>query len=40
MISVKVDDAEEFYEFVVEKKLPERFGIRISKHRWSLMGRK
>ena len=31
MISVKVDDAEEFYTFVVEKKLPERFGIRISK---------
>lgn len=30
MISVKVDNAEEFWKFVTEKKLPERFGIRIS----------
>jgi hypothetical protein len=31
MISVKVDNAEEFWKFVVEKKLSERFGIRISE---------
>lgn len=31
MISVKVDNAEEFYQFVVDKKLPEQFGIRISE---------
>jgi hypothetical protein len=30
MISVKVDNANEFYQFVVDKKLPEKFGIRIS----------
>lgn len=30
MISVKIDNAEEFWKFVVEKKLPERFGIKIS----------
>jgi predicted lactoylglutathione lyase len=30
MISVKVDNAKEFYQFVVDKKLPEKFGIRIS----------
>ena len=31
MINVKVDNAEEFWKFVVDKKLPERFGIRISE---------
>lgn len=31
MISVKVDNAEEFWKFVTDKKLPERFGIRISE---------
>jgi hypothetical protein len=31
MINVKTDNAEEFWKFVVEKKLPERFGIRITK---------
>ena len=31
MISVKIDNAEEFYKFVTDKKLPEKFGIRISK---------
>jgi hypothetical protein len=31
MISVKVDNAEEFWQFVVENKLPERFGIKISE---------
>ena len=31
MINVKVDNAEEFWKFVTEKKLPEKFGIRISK---------
>lgn len=31
MINVKVTNAEEFWKFVTEKKLPERFGIRITK---------
>src|SRR5277367_4675678 len=31
MVSVKVSNAEEFWEFVIEKKLPERFGIRVGK---------
>lgn len=30
MISVKIDNAEEFWRSVTEKKLAERFGIRIS----------
>ena len=30
MISVNVENAEDFYRFVVEKKLPERFGIKVS----------
>ncbi|MEO6404799.1 MAG: hypothetical protein ABIY51_14275 [Ferruginibacter sp.] len=30
MISVKVENAEAFWEYVTEKKLVERFGIRIS----------
>jgi hypothetical protein len=31
MISVKIDNVEEFWKFVIEKKLPERFGIKISE---------
>jgi hypothetical protein len=31
MINVKVSSAEEFWKFVMEKKIPERFGIRITK---------
>lgn len=31
MINVKVSNAEEFWKFVTEKKLPERFGISITK---------
>ena len=31
MVNVKVSNAEEFWKFVTEKKLPERFGIRIGK---------
>jgi hypothetical protein len=30
MINVKIDDAGEFWKFAVEKKLPERFGIKIT----------
>ena len=30
MISVKVDNAEEFWKFAVEKKLTERFGIKFT----------
>ncbi|HTQ29099.1 MAG TPA: hypothetical protein VMI35_13265 [Puia sp.] len=30
MISVGVDNADEFWKEVTEKKLPEKFGIRIS----------
>lgn len=31
MINVKISSAEEFWKFVTENKLPERFGIRITK---------
>ena len=31
MISIKVDSAEAFWNFTIEKKLTERFGIRITK---------
>src|SRR5436853_5584977 len=31
MISVKVDNVEEFRQIVLDKKLPEKFGIRITK---------
>ena len=30
MINVKIDNAEEFWKFLVDKKVPERFGIRIA----------
>jgi predicted lactoylglutathione lyase len=31
MINVKVNNAEEFWTFVTEKKLAEKFGIRVTK---------
>ena len=31
MLSVRIDNADEFWKFVTEKKLPERFGIRVGK---------
>jgi hypothetical protein len=31
MISVKIDDAEEFWKEVNEKRLEEKFGVRIGK---------
>jgi hypothetical protein len=31
MINIKIDNAEEFWKSVVEKQLPEKFGIRINK---------
>jgi hypothetical protein len=31
MMTVKVPNAQEFYAFVIGKKIPERFGIRITK---------
>ena len=31
MINVKVSNAEEFWKLVIDKKLPERFGIKITK---------
>lgn len=31
MISVKVSNADEFYQSVLEKKIPDEFGIRINK---------
>lgn len=31
MLSVKIDNAAEFFQFVIDKKLPERFGIKITK---------
>jgi len=31
MISVKIDNANEFWQFVTDKKLPEKFGIRIAR---------
>jgi hypothetical protein len=31
MVSVKIDNAEQFWKEVSEKKLPEKFGIRINK---------
>ena len=31
MLSVRVDDVEAFYKMVVEKQLPEKYGIRITK---------
>lgn len=31
MLSVKVSNADEFYNSVIDKGIPEKFGIRISK---------
>jgi hypothetical protein len=31
MISVRVSNADEFYQSVIDKKLPEQMGIRINK---------
>ncbi len=31
MLSVRIENAEEFWKEVIEKKLPEKFGIRIGK---------
>lgn len=31
MLSVRISNAKEFYDMVVEKKLAERFGIRVGK---------
>jgi hypothetical protein len=31
MINVKISNAEEFWQFVTEKKLQEKFGIRVTK---------
>ncbi len=31
MVSVHVDNAEEFWQFVTEKELPDKYGIRVSK---------
>ena len=30
MLSVKIDNAAEFYQFVTDKQLPQKFGIRIN----------
>jgi hypothetical protein len=30
MLSVKIDNAEEFWTFVTDKQLPEKFGIRVA----------
>ncbi len=30
MLSVKVDDVEEFRQMVIDKQLPEKYGIRVS----------
>jgi hypothetical protein len=39
MINVRVSNAEEFWKFVVEKKLPEKFGIKIEKPRQQPYGK-
>ena len=39
MVNVRISNAEEFWKFVVEKKLPERFGIRIAKPRQQPYGK-
>lgn len=31
MLSVRISNAKEFHDMVLEKKLPERFSIRVSK---------
>jgi len=39
MISVKIDDAEEFWKFTIEKKLSERFGIKITEPKQQSYGK-
>jgi hypothetical protein len=39
MISVKVSNAEEFWKFMTEKKLSEKFGIRITAPRQQPYGK-
>jgi hypothetical protein len=39
MVSVGVENAEEFRKMVLEKKLPERFGIRIGEVRQQPYGK-
>jgi hypothetical protein len=39
MLSVKIDDVEAFRSEVLEKKLPEKFGIRIGKVRQQPYGK-
>ena len=31
MINVKIDNAEEFWKFVMEKQLAEKFGIKVGQ---------
>jgi len=31
MVSVKIDSADEFWQYVTEKQLPEKFAIRVTK---------
>ena len=31
MISVKIDNADEFWKFVIENQLPEKFGIKVGQ---------
>lgn len=39
MMNVKVNNAEEFWRFATEKKLPERFGIKITPPRQQPYGK-
>jgi len=31
MLSIKVSNADEFWKYVIEKQLPEKFGIKVGK---------
>jgi hypothetical protein len=39
MVSVRVNDAEEFWKHVMEKQLPERFGIKVVQPRQQPYGK-
>jgi hypothetical protein len=39
MLGVRIDDAEAFYRMVIDKQLPERFGIRIMSPRQQPYGK-
>jgi hypothetical protein len=39
MINIKIDNVEEFWRFVVESRLPERFGIKITEPKQQPYGR-